>query len=61
LYFVGQQFLYAASSTMIQGVERDARFVADTIGARVAAAAHTMPSIWPTPERRDPASHAVNS
>jgi putative flavoprotein involved in K+ transport len=39
LYFVGQHFLYSASSTMIHGIERDARRVADTIAARVASAA----------------------
>lgn len=36
LYFVGQQFMYSASSTMIHGVERDARRVAATIAARLA-------------------------
>ena len=35
LYFVGMQFLYAMSSTMIHGVGRDARYVADKIGARL--------------------------
>ena len=35
LYFVGLQFLYAMSSTMIHGVGRDARYVADRIGARL--------------------------
>jgi putative flavoprotein involved in K+ transport len=34
LYFVGLHFLYALSSTMIHGVERDARYVADTIASR---------------------------
>jgi putative flavoprotein involved in K+ transport len=34
LYFVGLHFLYALSSTMIHGVERDARRVADTIASR---------------------------
>jgi putative flavoprotein involved in K+ transport len=34
LYFVGLHFLYALSSTMIHGVERDARRVADTIARR---------------------------
>lgn len=38
LYFVGQHFMYSASSTMIHGVERDARFVADAVVSRVAAA-----------------------
>jgi putative flavoprotein involved in K+ transport len=31
LYFVGLHFLYAMSSTMIHGVGRDARHVADAI------------------------------
>lgn len=35
LYFVGPAFLYAASSTMIQGIGRDAARVADVIGRRV--------------------------
>ncbi len=38
LYFVGLHFLYAMSSTMIQGVGRDARYVAERIAARLAAA-----------------------
>jgi putative flavoprotein involved in K+ transport len=38
LYFVGLEFLYAMSSTMIHGVGRDARFVAERIAARVRAA-----------------------
>jgi putative flavoprotein involved in K+ transport len=39
LYFVGLHFLYAMSSTMIQGVGRDARHVAERIASRVRAAA----------------------
>jgi putative flavoprotein involved in K+ transport len=35
LYFVGLQFLYAMSSSMIHGVGRDAEFIADTIAARI--------------------------
>jgi putative flavoprotein involved in K+ transport len=35
LYFVGLHFLYALSSTMIHGVERDARRVVETIASRV--------------------------
>jgi putative flavoprotein involved in K+ transport len=35
LYFVGLHFLYALSSTMIHGVERDARRVAETITSRI--------------------------
>ena len=34
LYFVGLQFLYAMSSTMIHGVGRDANHVAEVIAAR---------------------------
>jgi putative flavoprotein involved in K+ transport len=37
LYFVGLHFLYALSSTMIHGVERDARHVADIIASRTGA------------------------
>ena len=36
LYFVGQHFLYAMSSTMIHGVGRDAAYLADVIAARTA-------------------------
>jgi putative flavoprotein involved in K+ transport len=39
LYFVGQHFMYSASSTMIHGVERDARRVAETVARRLAASA----------------------
>jgi putative flavoprotein involved in K+ transport len=35
LYFVGPHFMYAASSTMIHGVGRDAQRVAEEIAARV--------------------------
>ena len=34
LYFVGLHFLYAMSSTMIHGVERDAKHIAETIASR---------------------------
>jgi putative flavoprotein involved in K+ transport len=37
LYFVGPHFLYSASSTMIHGIGRDARRVAETIGQRLGA------------------------
>jgi putative flavoprotein involved in K+ transport len=37
LYFVGPHFLYSASSTMIHGIGRDARRVAETIGQRIKA------------------------
>jgi putative flavoprotein involved in K+ transport len=36
LYFVGRQFLFAMSSTMIHGVGRDAAYLAKAIAARVA-------------------------
>jgi putative flavoprotein involved in K+ transport len=39
LYFVGLHFLYSFSSTMIHGIERDARHVADTIHERLSASA----------------------
>jgi putative flavoprotein involved in K+ transport len=39
LYFVGLTFLYAASSTMIHGVERDAERVVAAIKERMAGAA----------------------
>src|SRR5262249_24365092 len=39
LYFIGVIFLYAMSSSMIHGVGREARHVADTIASRVRAAA----------------------
>jgi putative flavoprotein involved in K+ transport len=37
LYFVGLHFLYAMSSSMLHGVGRDARFVAERVAARAAA------------------------
>ena len=37
LYFVGYPFLYSLSSTMIHGVGRDARHVANRVAARAAA------------------------
>ena len=36
LYFVGLHFLYAISSTMIHGAERDAGYVAAAIAHRAA-------------------------
>jgi putative flavoprotein involved in K+ transport len=45
LYFVGQHFMYSASSTMIHGVERDARRVAETIAARLAGAGPPRSSV----------------
>jgi putative flavoprotein involved in K+ transport len=63
LYFVGQHFMYSMSSTMIHGVERDARWVADTIAARVASADRATASTSPkrSSERRETASHAMSS
>src|SRR5262249_18377629 len=37
LYFVGLHFLYAFSSTMIHGVARDAKYVADAVIRRLDA------------------------
>ncbi len=34
LYFLGLHFLYALSSTMIHGVERDAEYIVNAIAAR---------------------------
>jgi putative flavoprotein involved in K+ transport len=41
LYFVGLHFLYAASSGMIQGVGRDAAYIAEQIAARSARVAQS--------------------
>jgi putative flavoprotein involved in K+ transport len=41
LYFVGQHFLHAFSSTMIHGVARDAQRIADAIEGRIRAAEQT--------------------
>jgi putative flavoprotein involved in K+ transport len=38
LYFVGLFFLYALSSSLLSGVGRDAKFIAETIAARSAVA-----------------------
>jgi putative flavoprotein involved in K+ transport len=40
LYFVGQEFLYAATSAAIPGVGRDAKYVAKHIASRVPNSAH---------------------
>jgi putative flavoprotein involved in K+ transport len=37
-YFLGLMFIYAASSTMVHGVSRDAKYIAGSIAARVRAA-----------------------
>jgi putative flavoprotein involved in K+ transport len=39
LYFVGLAFLYAVSSSQIQGIGRDAAYIAAQIAARASAAA----------------------
>jgi putative flavoprotein involved in K+ transport len=38
LYFVGLHFLYAMSSSMLNGVGRDAKFVAERIAERAGRA-----------------------
>ncbi len=43
LYFVGLHFQYALSSTMIHGVERDAKYIADQIAASSLTAAASEP------------------
>jgi putative flavoprotein involved in K+ transport len=42
LYFVGLNFLYAMSSTMIHGVGRDADHVAGVIASRAGSRALTV-------------------
>jgi putative flavoprotein involved in K+ transport len=39
LYFVGLAFLYAVSSSQIQGIGRDAAYIANRIAARASAEA----------------------
>lgn len=54
LYYVGLHFQYAPSSTMVQGVSRDAGRVVDTIAARMAAAparVATQAAAWPEGSR----------
>ena len=48
LYFVGQLFLHAASSTMIHGVGRDAARIARTVAAR--ASEVRLPRVIPASE-----------
>jgi putative flavoprotein involved in K+ transport len=48
LYFVGQMFLHAASSTMIHGVGRDAERIVRTVAAR--AAMPVLPRVIPAIE-----------
>lgn len=43
LYFVGLPFLYAGSSSLIGGVGRDARYVAEAVAARSRAAKPAVP------------------
>ena len=45
LYFVGLHFLYALSSRVIHGVERDARRVAETIARRTGAGTPQRPTV----------------
>ena len=42
LYFVGLNFLYAASSAQIHGVERDAKRIVETLAARSTASARDI-------------------
>jgi putative flavoprotein involved in K+ transport len=51
LYFVGLHFLYALSSTMIHGVERDARRVAETIARRTRAGTSQRATVEISPPR----------
>ncbi|HEY0712894.1 MAG TPA: portal protein, partial [Polyangia bacterium] len=44
LYFVGLHFLYAMSSSMIHGVGRDARRIADAVGAAARNPSRPKPS-----------------
>ncbi len=46
-YFVGLHFLYAFSSTMIHGIARDARRIADTIWGRVRQADASVSAVGP--------------
>jgi putative flavoprotein involved in K+ transport len=50
LYFVGLHFLHSFSSTMIHGIARDAKRIADAIGRRSEAPAGSGASI--SPDRR---------
>jgi hypothetical protein len=43
LYFLGREFLYALSSVMIQGIGRDAEYVARHIDARTRGASRSRP------------------
>jgi putative flavoprotein involved in K+ transport len=43
LYFVGLTFLYAASSSQIHGVARDAKYIAEAITARAPATVRQIP------------------
>ncbi len=45
LYFVGLHFLYAMSSTMIHGVGRDARYVAERIARAARGGARSSPCL----------------
>ena len=64
LYFVGLNFLYAMSSTMVHGVGRDARYVAEKIAARLstngAATQMVRGEVAPAPVR-DPAGRSAGS
>ncbi len=51
LYFVGLHFLHSMSSTMIHGVERDARRIGNTIATRVRAESAAPVSVLPQSSR----------
>jgi putative flavoprotein involved in K+ transport len=56
LYFVGLHFLHAMSSTMIHGVERDARRIVDAIAARVRAASLALATADSASRAQQPAA-----
>jgi putative flavoprotein involved in K+ transport len=45
LYFIGREFLYALSSVMIQGADRDAAYIARHIASRRARAQVRTPAV----------------
>jgi putative flavoprotein involved in K+ transport len=51
LYFVGLAFLYAASSTMIHGMGRDAEYVVEAIASRLTVPASRSHTRQPHPRR----------
>jgi len=59
LYFVGLNFLYAVSSTMIHGVGRDARRIVKRIAARPSAAAAARRSRSPSDHLASASDHGA--